>query len=161
METIIALGTIFFLLAVIKIVLGGNPQFNTRLKTKYKYERRDYLMTNRERVFFDNLINKIGDEYYIFPQIHLSSLLNHKIRGQSWRGAFSHINQKSVDFVLCDKSNLSPKLIIELDDRSHEREDRIVRDDIVEEILRDSYLPLLRLKSSEDFNKEDVLKLIV
>jgi enolase len=34
-----------------------------------------------------------------------------------------------VDFVLCDKINISPKLAIELDDKSHEREDSHSEDD--------------------------------
>lgn len=47
--------------------------------------------------------------------------MDHKIKGQNWQGALSHIDRKSVDIVLCDKNYIAPKLVIELDDKSHER----------------------------------------
>ena len=56
----------------------------------------------------------------MFPQVHLSALLDHKVKGQDWRIAFRHINGKSVDYVLCDKATLQPVYAIELDDYTHE-----------------------------------------
>lgn len=69
------------------------------------------------------------------------------MRGQNWRAALAHINRKSVDFVLCDKAYLSPKLAIELDDKSHGVLDRQDRDREVERILREAHVPLLRLEN--------------
>jgi very-short-patch-repair endonuclease len=84
--------------------------------------------------------------------VHLSTLLDHSVKGQNWRVVLAHINRKSVDFILCDKAYISPKLAIELDDRSHERPDRQERDKEVERILKDAGLPLLRLENHRRFN---------
>lgn len=105
-------------------------------------------MTQSEKICFDNLIKAVGDKYYIFPQIHLPTILDQKIVGQNWYGAFRHIDEKSVDFILCDKTNLSPILAIELDDKSHGRPDRQERDREVERILKGANVPLLRLQSN-------------
>ena len=67
-----------------------------------------------------------------------------------------HISQKSVDFVLCDKAYISPKLAIELDDQSHERKERQERDLEVERVLNDAKLPLLRLENHGQFDFMDL-----
>lgn len=116
-------------------------------------------MTKSERNFFILLNQAVGSDFYVFPQIHLSSLLNEKIKGQNWQRAFYHINGKSVDFVLCSKSTLEPVLAIELDDASHNREDRRARDLEVERILANANFPLIRLKTSTKVTKEMLKKL--
>lgn len=130
---------------------GGNVSLS-----KYKYRRRNFFMTKAEHEFYDALARAVGNNYLIFAQVHLPTLVDHAIRGQNWRAALAHINRKSVDFVLCDKAYISPKLAIELDDRSHEREDRQERDKEVERILKDAGIPLLRIPNSGRFVVEEL-----
>lgn len=127
-----------------------------RGQRKYRYKRKAFFMTRAEHECFDSLVAAVGDKYYIFPQVHLPAIIDGKIKGQNWKGAFSHINQKSVDYVLCDKAYLAPKLAIELDDKSHEREDRKVRDAEVERVLAESGVPLLRLENHGQFIPSDL-----
>lgn len=61
---------------------------------------------------------------------------------------------------MCDKLYISPKLAIELDDKTHERQDRIDRDGIVERIFKDAGLPLLRLENRGRFNPTELLEKI-
>jgi very-short-patch-repair endonuclease len=88
--------------------------------------------------------------------VHLPTLVDNKVVGQNWRGAFRHISEKSVDFVLCDKEYLSPKLAIELDDKTHERPERQERDREVERILQDAGVPLLRIINRGRFNASEL-----
>ncbi len=125
-------------------------------KSRYKYLRKDFLLSRAEHEFFDLVTEIVGSNYYVFPQVHLITLLDHKIKGQSWRGAFRHIDEKSVDFVICDKSYIKPLLAIELDDRTHNYESRMLRDEEVNRILQDAPLPLLRFENHGNFNKEDI-----
>lgn len=128
-----------------------------RYSKKYNYNKKQFFMTRAEHEFFDLLISAIGERYYVFPQVHLSTILDHKIKGQSFVGAFSHINQKSVDFVLCDKNYISPKLAIELDDSSHDQADRVERDQVVDSILKNAGMKLIRFKVNENLSI-DVIK---
>lgn len=154
------------LMAVVFIVLKKfSPDiFNDEEKVSkslYNYKKKDFLMSRAEHEFFDILVEVVGNQYYVFPQIHLSTILDNKVVGQNWRGAFRHIDEKSVDFVICDKAYIKPILAIELDDKTHEREDRKGRDGEVERILKESGLSLLRFGNNGSFNKEEIKRLIL
>jgi very-short-patch-repair endonuclease len=127
----------------------------------YSYKRRDFLMSRPEHEFFDILVSALENQYYVFPQVHLPNILDHKIVGQNWKGAFRHMDEKSVDFVICDKAYIKPLLVIELDDKTHEREDRVIRDEEVERILTQAELPFLRFGNKGYFNKEEIKELIL
>ena len=117
-------------------------------------------MSKIESDFFIKLDRAVSERYYVFPQVHLSALLDHKIKGQEWKYAFSHINGKSVDYVLCDRSTLAPVYVIELDDFTHERSDRIERDSEVERIFQEARLPLVRFKNKDILESEIVQALV-
>ena len=116
---------IFLVIIIAGIVLKiFIEQFPQKIKNLYNYKRKDFLMSRAEHEFFDVLIEVVGNQYYVFPQIHLQNILDHKVVGQSYKGAFRHIDEKSVDYVICDKAYIKPLLAIELDDRTHEWESR-------------------------------------
>jgi len=89
---------------------GGGRQYN--------YKQKDFFMSRPEHEFFDILLSVVGDKYHIFSQVHLPTIIDNKVYGQNWYGAFRHIDGKSVDFVLCDKNYIKPVLAIELDDKT-------------------------------------------
>lgn len=130
-------------------------------KPLYKYSRSNFLISRPEHEFFDILVEILGGQYYVFTQVHLPTILDHKIIKQNWKGAFSHINGKSVDFIICNKAYIKPLLAIELDDKSHEREDRIERDSEVERMLEEAGMPLLRFNNHGNFNKEEIRHLVL
>lgn len=138
------------IVAIAKVLFEGTgaPEIE---KAKYRYRRKNFFLTRAEHECYDALVEAVGQKYYIFAQVHLPTIVDHSIRGQDWRAALAHINRKSVDFVLCDKEYLSPKLAIELDDKSHERPDRQERDKEVERILREAGVKLLRLENNGKF----------
>lgn len=126
----------------------------------YQYRRKKYLMTSHEHDFF-NLLNKMfGDKYFVFPQMQLSSLLDHKVYKQNWKGALGRINQKSVDYVICDKIYLNPLVAIELDDWSHDSEDRIERDGLVEAIFEEAQFPLVRFRNLSNISDDEIFEKI-
>jgi hypothetical protein len=151
------------IILVLVFILNDKTRWIKKIKT-YRYTKKEFLMTRAEHEFFDILVsiisNNFNNQYYIFPQVHISEFLEHKIKGQSWKGAFSHINGKSVDFVLCDKNYIKPILAIELDDRTHDRPDRVDRDEEVERVLKEAHLPLLRFPSRSKFDENEIVRQI-
>jgi very-short-patch-repair endonuclease len=152
---------LFIIIAVIIVIIaitllkesfedGGNN------KNKYQYKRKNFFLTRAEHECFDSIMKAVGEDYLIFAQVHLPTLIDNKVVGQNWRAAFRHINGKSVDFVLCDKAYISPKLAIELDDKTHERPDRQERDVEVERILKEAGVLLLRLENNGSFNSDEL-----
>ena len=105
------------------------------LDYRKSYQAR-YLLTKNEWHEFKAL-QKVADEkdYMICPKVRLLDIIE-PIKGQKkYRTLFYKIQAKHVDFVICDR-DVHIKAIIELDDSSHNREDRIERDHFVDEILR-------------------------
>ena len=56
---------------------------------------------------------------------------------------YNRILAKTVDFIICSAATLSPRLVIELDDSSHQRPDRQERDKLVDVVLGSAGLPIL------------------
>jgi len=123
----------------------------------YTYRAKTHIMSGAEEKFFKVLCEIFEHKCYVIPQVHLSALFEHKIKGQNWRGAFSHINGKSVDFVLCRKNDLSPLCAVELDDRTHDSTKRKERDSEVERIFEEANLPLVRFRNPGAMTKQEIV----
>lgn len=123
----------------------------------YSYGRKDSIMTKAENDFFGVLKELLQGRYQIFPQVHLSALLDEKkVKGQYWEAAFNHINSKSVDFVVCDMIHSRPLLAIELDDFTHDTEERRSRDAEVERMFKNANMPLLRFRDYTTMSSEAI-----
>lgn len=83
-----------------------------------------------------------------YPASSLKHVLDHKVYGQNWSRAFSRINGKSVDFLICT-NDMKPLIAIELDGNTHDRPDRQKRDIFVNSIISNANMPLLRFKAGE------------
>ena len=148
-KSILILVGLFAFIVIFKLIsqkLSGKTQKESVAKepTVYRYERKNYIMSRAENDFYKLLVDAAGPTNSVFPQVHLSAIIEHRVKGQNWKGAFSHINGKSVDYVICDKVSNRPLVAVELDDSSHEAEDRRTRDTEVERIFDEAKMPLLR-----------------
>lgn len=99
--------------------------------------RKKFLLTKNEYWFYKNL-KKIADKYgyAILAKIRFADLV--EVNGEAVKSEymkyFGKIKAKHIDFILCKKENLYPELLIELNDNSHKKEDRIKRDEFVKKI---------------------------
>lgn len=102
----------------------------TNYQAAYKKE---YLLTINEKQQYWNL-RKWADSnnLIVFTKVRLADLISPRDnRNQS---LFWKIQAKHVDFVICDQY-INVKCIIELQDRSHYKPERIERDKFVREVL--------------------------
>ena len=160
MEYFILLAIFVFVVAVaLKLSEKVRPSLNPSLKhsTKYDYVARNSVMTQKESRFFLFLSKVFQAEYFVFPQMHLSTLVETKDVGKRRWSAFLHINRKSVDYVLCDKITLQPICAIELDDWTHSRSSRVKRDIEVERILSEARMPLVRIQDPDKLVLEKLI----
>lgn len=143
----------------IKVVI---PEKTTASKKSlFYYVRKDLLMTPVENEFFHTLTEVAGDRYYVFPQIHLSALFTNKTVGKYYKLGFQRINRWSVDYVLCDKTTLKPVYAVELDDPSHSKSSRQLRDAAVEQLFKDMNMPLIRFRDYRSLTKEQITQRFV
>ena len=94
--------------------------------------RYELLLGHLERVA--EIADKYG--YAILAKIRFADLV--EVNGEAGKSEymkyFGKIKAKHIDFILCKKENLYPELLIELNDNSHKKEDRIKRDEFVKKI---------------------------
>src|SRR4051812_44743306 len=87
------------------------------------YLVRDNFLSSAEISFYHVLRTVINDQAVICPKVRLADIFYVKGRNHGW-GPQNRINQKHVDFLLCNPKSMKPMLGIELDDASHKRSDR-------------------------------------
>lgn len=170
MELIILLVVVGAILYVInkKVQASSSEATGTRhqkeiekSKPDYRYRKKPYIMTRAESELFRRLEKIAGEKYYVFPQAHLSSLLDHAVKGQDWRAALSKIQRKSVDFALVDKQTLVTTYAIELDDRTHDSvHGRIDRDIFVNGTFESAGLPLVRIRDVGAMTDNEIIEAI-
>jgi hypothetical protein len=135
-------------LLVLQSIKGSrNKGASSEKSEDLPYVLKRYVMSKAERSFFGAL-EQVTDssKYYIFPQVSLNNLVTVEKGTGSYQTYHNKVDRKSVDFVLFDRNAVSPVLAIELDDSSHDREDRQERDAFVDRVLAKAGLPLLHVR---------------
>lgn len=156
----IGIAYIFKGIGKIKQAEDSNENNSQIKKSQYKYYAKSYVMTSRENECF-KILNEIFDsKWFVVPQVHLSALLDYKVKGQNWNAAFRHINGKSVDFVLIGKESYKVICVIELDDSTHSKPDRIERDVEIERMFKEARIPLARISKFESMTKPEIAKVV-
>ncbi len=124
------------------------------------FRKKDYLLTKAERSFYEVTRMAVGDEWIIFAKVRMLDLVSLPRGTANAQAHRNRVQSKHVDFILCDPRTLSPVLVIELDDRSHERADRQDRDAFVDAVLRAAGLPVLHVAASSGYVTADLLRYI-
>jgi len=119
------------------------------------YNQNRFLMTQIENEFYRILLKVIPKGTILIPQVSLGSLI--KTNDRSYR---NKIDRKIVDFVLFKDYYFNPLLVIELDDISHKRLDRIARDQFVDLALLKVNLPIVHYKLQGKFDEDKIKGLI-
>lgn len=160
MIMLIGIAYIFKGIGKIKQTEDSNDNNNQIKKSQYKYYAKSYVMTSRENECFKTLNEIFSSKWFVVPQVHLSALLDYRVKGQNWNAAFRHINGKSVDFVLIGKESYKVICAIELDDSTHSKRDRMERDAEIERMFKGARIPLARITRFESMAKPEIAKVI-
>lgn len=125
-------------------------------KVIFHYGRRPFIMSPVEHDLYRILLGIVGDSYYVFPQMQLSSIFSSNPHQRNFMDALRHINQKSVDYVVCEKDSTAPVLVIELDGWSHRLKYRQRRDAEVNRIAEEAGVHIIHLTNLEDMTYESL-----
>ena len=133
----------------------------TQNEKETNYQKQN-LLTNNELNFYKDLL-LIADKYgfNVLSKVRLADLIkvDPSLSNKEWWSNFGKIKSKHVDFVLARRSDLSVVLVIELDDFSHTRYDRMERDAFVDKVFKDVGIPILRVYNSNNLEKEILNKI--
>ena len=128
-----------------------NIQCTENINYSEKYVKKDYLLTQTELKFY-RLLKQITDELnlVVCPQVALYQVVQNK----NFKD-FNKIQNKSIDFVIAEP-NLKIKLCIELDDKTHNTNKRIERDNFINNIFKELDIKLLRIPVQNFYNLEEL-----
>jgi Protein of unknown function (DUF2726) len=167
MESVVALGIGIFFFAAIAAIAAGVVALIVRFSRAsprtspppviamdweppkadpLPYSAKKYFFSAAERSFYEILKRLASGDQTVFAKVRLADLVYVSKGAGSWQSHFNRINRKHIDFVLCDR-NLAPVVAIELDDASHDEEQREVRDEFVDQVLASAALPIVHVRA--------------
>ena len=124
------------------------------------YRKRDSFLTDAEREFYSVLMRAVGDHCLVFAKVRVRDIVDVPKGAPDYQAHVNRIQSKHADFVLCRRDTVSPTLVIELNDRSHEAEDRRERDAFLARVFRSAGLPLLTVPVRDKYDAAEIAGLI-
>lgn len=148
MELLLILFVIFLAASCIYVLM----QRKEKDDCSTNYVLRETLLSPAERSFFDTLKHSASEHYEIFGKVRIADVLMPKINldHNSWRISFRKISSKHFDYVLCNKQTLEIVAVIALEDKSHGLCRTTDGDIFVQNICRNSGLPLICFDAKTD-----------
>lgn len=128
------------------------------------YSKRKEFLTINERKFMKELIkatktlNEIYKEKNIHIQISSQVAINRiiNINNRRMPELYEEIRDKSIDFVLYNIVNGEILLCIELDDSTHEDEERKKRDTLLEKMFEGT-VNIVHFKAKSEYTESEIL----
>lgn len=143
---------IAFLLVVVVLIAALSSTSNP-------YVRSDYLFSKAEAHFYFALRNAVQDRYLVFGKVRIADIITIKsgLSPKARMSALGRIAQKHLDYVLVHPVTLAPICAIELNDKSHDREDRSKRDQLLSKIFAKTEFPIVWIKASRSYDGAEIL----
>lgn len=110
-------------------------------------------LTEIEQAMYHLLVDALP-MYIVLAQVQVSQLVGIK-KGPAWQTWFNKISRKSVDYLICAK-DFSIVATIELDDSSHDREDRQAADADKNTALAGAKIKLIRWQAKALPNADEI-----
>lgn len=117
------------------------------------YRLNKSLVSPAELNFYKVLTSIMGTRATVQLKVRLGDIFEPNTREYIHR---NKINQKHIDFLVCNAETMEPIIGIELDDRSHERQDRKDRDGLVDRVFEAAGLPLLHVRAVREYNPDEL-----
>lgn len=138
------LGLLLPFLDYIKRLFAPKPQ-------SLPYRLRDDFLSPNELSFYRVLVSLLGTDFVVQSKVRLADIFFVAQQDASF-SHFNRISQRHLDFLVCDSATMRPVLGIELDDSSHDREDRKERDRFVDSVFQSARFPLVRIRAQRSYN---------
>jgi hypothetical protein len=132
---LLLIGAVFMLVSMLKAKVQGATEDGA-----WPFYAKNPL-TTPEQVLYFRLLQAMP-EHIVLAQVPLSCLLGVK-KGNNDRSWLNRINRMSADFVVCNK-DASIVAVIELDDATHQRQDRQLADAKKDKALSSAGIRVIR-----------------
>jgi len=140
----------FFILSVSKNKLT--------LSNEYPYQKAKTLFSPAERSFLGVLDQVVGSEFRVFGKVRIADVATVRTMSNrsAWQKAFNRISSKHFDFIVCNSSDLSIVCAVELNDKSHQKNTRKLRDEFVIGVCNAISLPLVEVNAQTAYSIQEL-----
>ncbi|EKE17727.1 MAG: hypothetical protein ACD_10C00302G0003 [uncultured bacterium] len=111
------------------------------------------VLSEPEQILFHRLKEALPNQL-VFVQVAMNALVGIR-KNPTWQSQFNVISGKYVDFVVCNP-DFTVKAIVELDDSTHQRTDRIKSDAVKDLAFQKISCPMVRFHVREIPNIEQI-----
>ena len=142
---------------------GTAPEAKPPLQYRYRPANQGLLLTPTESIFYGALKQAVGNGLEIHAKVRVADVLEPGVSRRQrllWGFSFNKIKAKHFDFVLCDSKTLKVELVIELNDRTHQKNDRRKRDAFLEDACEQAGVKLLFLKVEPEYAVSNIKETI-
>jgi hypothetical protein len=149
-------------LAIVLAVLKAKGLSQAGTSKPDVYYIKESLFSPAERSFLGVLESINYNGVKIVSKVRLADIFGIKKgleRGDRQR-ALNRITSKHVDFLFIQQSDGRPLLGIELDDSSHEAEERVARDSFVDAVFASAGLPIIHVGAKSSYDPKEVCRQI-
>ena len=146
-----------FYLIIIAILIAISLFLNEKTKDNIpktinfsNFQKKEYIMTQAELKFYREL-KQITDklELSIFPQVQLEKIISVRNNNRNYR---NRIKSRTIDFAIVTNKNCKIVCCIELDDYTHNYQNRIKRDEFINKLFETTKAKLLRYDLNTNIN---------
>ena len=126
-----------------------------RDKKKLPYFRANggKLMSDGEFAFYRKLWEAVGEDYDVMTKVRAAGVIG--CSRANWAAGYgTPIAQKELDFVLVKAGMSIVVAAVELDDKTHDRPERIERDEFLDAAFEAAGVPLIRFKAQARYEVE-------
>lgn len=153
--------SIWIVVAIVLVVAGLFVALKTKQGAKegeFGFEMREFLFSPAERSFLGVLEQALDNQYRVFGKVRLGDIVKPAkgLTPSKRTSASNRVKQKHVDFVICSATDLTVRGVVELDDQSHAREDRVKRDDFVNQVLLAAKIPIIHFSAKKGYSLQEV-----
>ncbi len=113
-------------------------------RPRLPYIKRPSLLTPAEQRFYRVLLQAVPQGMTAFVKVRLLDVVN--VPDKAWREHGAPASGMHLDFVLADATTAEVRLVVELDDKGHRRQEVRDRDRFKDDALASAGVPILRVK---------------
>jgi len=131
---------------------------NNKKETSLPYAKSKFLSIPEYSYY--RVLKETLPEYMIMSKVRLEDIIHVKkgTSKQEFNSARGKIKSRHIDFIICDEQ-ANILLAIELNDKSHQAEDRIERDKFIQDALNIAGIKIIFQECKKAYSKDDIAEI--
>lgn len=151
---------IILMMLLIVVALGALKLNDGGLS--FPFKRKTSLLTTTERNFLELIERAVGSKYRVLCRVRLSEIvsLRQNTDKRTAKNALIKASGRQLDFVLCDKQDMSPVIAVDLVHNKGKEGYKTQRDWYVSSALDAARIPHLRIKVKTGYSPQEIKECI-